>query len=923
MKRLLVLLLILFSVYGFATHNRAGEILYKRIAPFTQVVGNITVQVYTYSITLIKYTDHGNGVADRCVDTIYFGDGARGVAPRINGGTGLCNDCNQCGSLIISDPGYNVKINIYTIIHTYSGSGSYLIHSYDPNRNGGVINIPNSINQPFYLESLLIINNFTGANTSPEFTYPPIDRACADKCFYHNPGAYDPDGDSLSYEISTSRGENGQTVPGYSFPDAGPGGTYGINPITGLLTWCVPKTQGEYNLAFIVKEWRKNTSGIYVVIGTVLRDMQVVVGACPTNNPPFVIAPQDTCIEAGTILSKNIIYGDPDYPPTAGAFINVVTLQGNGGAFSAPPPVATISNTVFTITSAATTSTAANLLWQTNCNHIRLQPYQTVFKVEDNGQPAGLSTAIKLVNFATYNIRVVPPSVKNVTATPQGSSINVTWSLSACNPTNNPITSYKIYRKNDCTPFVYNPCQTGVSPTSGFSYVGQTSPTVSAFTDSNGGNGLVVGQDYSYLVIAVYKEGSQSYGSSLVCAKLKRDIPVLLNVDILSTSVTSGSVFVRWEKPLTNVASLDTIALPGPYQFNLKYRPGSTGTYTTVYNSTSPYFLNLATQFTHTNVNTDATDEEYEVEFVANTTTVGTSQRATSIYLNTTPGDRHIDLSWTSSTPWNNYKYTVFRKDPSATTFTPIATTTLTTYTDTSKIVNSNATRSYIYCYKVMGEGKYSDPSITKPLFNTSQEKCATAKDLTPPCSPTLSINADCPTGMVQISWTDVKPLCSDDVTNYILFYKPTVDDQYTQVAAVSWSTTVYNYDGLELISGCYAVQSVDSSNNLSPLSPDFCIDNCPIFELPNIITLNGDGVNDFFKAIRVRQIKEIDLVIFDRWGNLVYKTKDPYFKWDGTSIISKQLVSEGTFFYICDVYEPRLKGIVKRNLKGYMQVAR
>ncbi|MEO6305118.1 MAG: hypothetical protein ABIP51_18310, partial [Bacteroidia bacterium] len=489
MKRLLVLLFILISVYTFATHNRAGEIQYKRIAPFTQVVGNLTVQVYTYSITLIKYTDHGAGIADRCVDTIYFGDGQRGIAQRINGGPSLCGDCNQCGDLIINNPPYIVKRNIYTIIHTYSGAGSYLIHSFDPNRNGNVHNIPNSINQPFYLESLLIINNFSGANSSPEFKYPPIDRACYDKCFYHNPGAFDSDGDSLSYEISTSRGENGQTVPGYFFPETGgaSNATYNINAVTGLLSWCSPQFQGEFNVAFIVKEWRKNTSGIYQVIGYVLRDMQVVVSTCPNNDPPIVIVPQDTCVEAGAVISKSIIYGDPNP--------SYVTIQGNGGAFSGALPNATLTNTGYAATAAANT-TVANFFWTTTCSHIRLQPYQTVFKVEDNGQPSSTTNPVKLVNFATYNIRVVPPSVKNVTATPQGSSINVTWSLSACSPTNNPIVAYKVYRKSDCTPFVYDPCETGVSPTSGFSYIGQTTFTSNVFVDNNGGNGLVVGQDY-------------------------------------------------------------------------------------------------------------------------------------------------------------------------------------------------------------------------------------------------------------------------------------------------------------------------------------------------------------------------------------------------------------------------------------------
>ncbi|MEI8135963.1 MAG: gliding motility-associated C-terminal domain-containing protein [Bacteroidota bacterium] len=917
MRRLLVLFILFISVCGFATHNRAGEIVYKRIAPYTQTLGSITVQVYTYSITLIKYTDDGPNVADRCVDTIYFGDGQRGVAPRINGGTSLgcsCGPGGACGSLIINDPSYKVKLNIYTIIHTYGTSGSYLIRSYDPNRNAGVHNIPNSINQPFYLESLLTINNFSGANTSPSFLYPPIDRACFDKCFYHNPGAYDIDGDSLSYEISTSRGENGQTVPGYFFPETGgaANATYNINAVTGLLTWCSPQFLSEYNIAFIVKEWRKNTSGIYILIGYVLRDMQVVVGSCPNNDPPFLTVPIDTCVQAGSKITKRIIYGDPN--------INVVTLQGNGGAFSGPTPIAVLTNTSFAVTSSLTTSTSATFVWQTSCAHIRSQPYQTVFKVEDSGIPASNpSSPIKLVNFATYNIRVAPPAVQNVTAVPIGSTMKVTWSLSACNPTNNPITAYKIYRKNDCTPFIYDPCKTGVSPSSGFTYIGQAASTATTFIDNNGGNGLVVGQDYSYLVVAVYKDGSESYGSSQVCAKLKRDIPILLNVDVLSTSATSGSIYIRWTRPLVNVGNFDTLALPGPYKYNLKHRYNSAGTYTTIFTTASPYFFKPDTQYVHTNITTDVNGQDYIVEFVAGTNTVGSSQRATSIFASATPGDRQINLQWASATPWNNYDYTIFRKNPTQLTYTAIATTSLTNYTDTSKIANR-----YNYCYKILGSGQYSDPSIFKPLLNNSQEVCAIAKDLTTPCTPTLSIIADCPTGMVQISWTNVKPICSDDVIQYNLFYKPTVDDEYTKVATlIGASATLYNYDGLELISGCYAVQSVDSSFNVSLLSFDFCIDNCPIFELPNIVTLNGDGVNDFYKAIRVRQIKEIDLVIFDRWGNLVYKTKDPYFKWDGVSIQTKQPVSDGTFFYICDVFEPRLKGIVKRNLKGYMQVVK
>lgn len=163
---------------------------------------------------------------------------------------------------------------------------------------------------------------------------------------------------------------------------------------------------------------------------------------------------------------------------------------------------------------------------------------------------------------------------------------------------------------------------------------------------------------------------------------------------------------------------------------------------------------------------------------------------------------------------------------------------------------------------------------------------------------------------------------CGDDVLIYRLYYKRTIDSAYRLIYEGPLKS--YTPDGgEELFWGCFAVTAEDSAKNVSPLSADFCIENCPIFELPNVVTANNDDANDFYKAIKVRQIKEIDLNIYDRWGNLVYHTTDPYFQWNTLSQVSGEPVSEGTFFYTCDVFEPRLKGIVKRSIKGYMQVIR
>lgn len=911
--RILVFILIAFVSGLKATHNRAGEITYKRIPPFTKVQGGFTVPVYNYSITVIKYTDNTFGdrtVADRCVDTVYFGDGQRGIAPRINGPVGGCN-CGPnvgCGVVItqdVSNPNnpYIVKVNTYTIVHTYAGPGEYRIRSFDPNRNADVINIPLSVEQPFYVESLLIITAFTGANSSPVFNFPPIDRACTGACFEHNPGAYDPDkGDSLSFEITTSRAQNGSTVPGYFYPNAGSGGVYEIDARTGLLRWCTPQQIGEYNIAFIVKEWRKNTNDSFELIGYVLRDMQVIVTAC-NNDPPIITVPADTCVEAGALIEKNIGVTDPDIG-------DIVTLTGGGGPFSAPAPVASLNNTVGQITSPA--GFVAKFRWQTNCDHVRSQPYQATFKALDDGRP------IKLASFRSFNIRVVPPSVKNVTAVPAGSAIRVSWDAQTCIPSGNPLLGYRIYRKNDCATLTPVPCQTGVSAASGFSLIGTAATGINTFLDDNNGDGLVVGENYSYLVVAYYEDGTQTFASSSVCTKLKRDVPVILNVDVDSTSTTTGQVWVRWTRPIRNSENLDTVAFPGPYRFNLKH--GSAGNFTTIFTTTDLRLEKLDTVYMHTGLNTLDLGHEYIVEFIAaDTVRIGSSQRATSVFLKSASSDRQIDLDWTSQTPWKNKQFTVFRKDPGSSVYVALTpTVSVPRFSD-----SVNVTNGVTYCYKVLASGEYSDPGIFKPLLNHTQEHCTKAVDKTPPCTPTISLEANCVTGFVSVRWNDVSKICrrSDDVEKYVLYFKSTIGESYAEVTSgMSFS---YVYDGLEWIQGCYAIQAVDSNGNASQLSPDFCIDNCPEFELPNIFTPNGDGANDVYKAVKVRQIMEINLQIVDRWGNTVFRTTDPYFTWNGTSDITDVVVAEGTLFYICDVYEPRLQGVTKRTLKGYVHVAR
>jgi gliding motility-associated-like protein len=51
---------------------------------------------------------------------------------------------------------------------------------------------------------------------------------------------------------------------------------------------------------------------------------------------------------------------------------------------------------------------------------------------------------------------------------------------------------------------------------------------------------------------------------------------------------------------------------------------------------------------------------------------------------------------------------------------------------------------------------------------------------------------------------------------------------------------------------------------------------------IPNAFTPNGDGSNDFFK-IGIENITAFEIIIANRWGEIIFTSTDPRFEWDGT----------------------------------------
>ena len=239
-KYYIILLLLSFPFLSFATHLRAGEITAKRVS-------NTTL---TYKITLTTYTDQINGkAANDGQETVSF---YFGFAP---GKVEAFKVSRKKKTLI----GPATICNVYDTTYTYPAPGIFTISCGIVNRNERTINLPQpSENISFFVQSTIVISSSFGLNSTPVLLNIPLDSAAVGKKFIHNPGAFDIDGDSLSYKLSIPQRDKGtdtgvgEFIPGYRDPstvgtvpitnetNTGPA-TFKIDAVTGDLVWDAPK----------------------------------------------------------------------------------------------------------------------------------------------------------------------------------------------------------------------------------------------------------------------------------------------------------------------------------------------------------------------------------------------------------------------------------------------------------------------------------------------------------------------------------------------------------------------------------------------------------------------------------------------------------------------------------------------------------
>ncbi len=621
-----------------ATHQRAAEITYAWVG------GN------AYEITLTTYNVPNAAWEQRDSLLVLWGDGAEEFIPRITW----------------SNMGDNCIKNTYRQTHNYATPGTYVISMEDANRNYGVVNVPNSVTVPMYIETELVINPFMGYNNSVQLLNAPVDRACVGKLFIHNPSAYDPDGDSLSYRLLPCKGMNGLEIPGYSYPQASQ--AFEIDPVTGDLRWENPVLQGEYNVAFIIEEWRHG-----VKIGSVIRDMQILVSAC-SNNVPNINCDDEYCLVAGEQLDFVISASDPDG--------DNVTLTASGAPFEVAVSPATL-----TPESAYGLQPQMEFLWNTVNAHIRNTPYQVVIHAKDDSEP------ISLTNVKTVTIKVMGPKPQSLVAEMHGHDAILSWAHYQCPNA----VALLVYRKAGCDGYEPDFCETGIRD--GYQLMTTLDPSATTYTDHD----LPPGMAYEYRVVARFPDGAMSIVSDPACVTLKNDSPLMTHVTNDSIDLESGQVRACWTQP----KEIDEQYV-APFSYALtRILDGETAV---VYEGADTIFLDANVDLA------TVTSLVYKVEMRdATHQLMGTSATASAVLLTASGANTEANLSWTEEVPWLVDSTQVFKEVENH--FVRIASVTGFAYTDTD--VEADAT----YRYYVRTFGHYTLQGVMRPLVNYSAIK--------------------------------------------------------------------------------------------------------------------------------------------------------------------------------------------------------
>lgn len=319
-KGLLILFALLLQItWCLASHMKGAEITYKCL----DALGN-------YKVTLVFYRDCSGvptctgscmgidscsktmqvrGADPTCNGTLFKTFNIYGVSVRDVNVNAFCpNSKSNCTNMGCVTPGTLKGTERYEFAGTVNIGPNSGIPAVCCNvvftfeeccRNGAIQNISP---QNYYTDALLnrCLVSYPNCN-SVVFSNDFPTLLCYNQGFIYNPGAFDPDMDSLSYEFTSSKygyGVSATYIAPYTYNKplpflppvngAFPSGIH-LNAVTGdfMLTPNISNFRGM--VGFYIKEWRK-VNNLYQLIGVSMRDFEVQISPCNGANKMPVIS---------------------------------------------------------------------------------------------------------------------------------------------------------------------------------------------------------------------------------------------------------------------------------------------------------------------------------------------------------------------------------------------------------------------------------------------------------------------------------------------------------------------------------------------------------------------------------------------------------------------------------------------------------
>lgn len=142
---------------------------------------------------------------------------------------------------------------------------------------------------------------------------------------------------------------------------------------------------------------------------------------------------------------------------------------------------------------------------------------------------------------------------------------------------------------------------------------------------------------------------------------------------------------------------------------------------------------------------------------------------------------------------------------------------------------------------------------------------------------------------------------------------------QFLYVDSGTFTLTLVAYND---VTGCTDTLSLQDGIYIEPTSE---------LVVPNVITPNGDGINDMFPIdpvgsnfypFLIRNIYEFRGEIYNRWGEKVYEWTQPLAGWDGHSTSGKEL-NNGTYYFVITAKGVDGDSVTDYQLKGDVTLIR